>query len=513
MARFDEGIAEDLVGVGATEARRVRLWVRSRYPGKHELRLWPEGAARSQAVALPFDVGGDDLHADHTTSRAYPDDFMGARPLEPSAAYCFEIIRPADHAVVGSGRFETSPADAASAPDEFSIGVMSCHQPFADGGDYEPSSLRMLEVTERAFEEHAVKRVLMLGDQMYADLPKERALFDRSYFKQIAPEGRGSILECSREEVRKIYQRRYRNFWQIEQWRRLLSRWSCGLIPDDHEIIDNFGSAPEHASESWSNLREGALDASFDYEGSFFHARGAGRPHSMHFSFEYGPVACFVMDLRSEKRATNETIHLYGEQQFEDLRQFLGKHRERPVLMIGLSVPLVHLPSWLAAIGGKLMGENSDAADRWSYPKAREDRDRFIRLLMKHRDDNPQQRLVLLGGDVHTGVASEIVSSDGKHLAYQLVSSAVSNKESGLYRKVSELLPKMAVNSTVGTGDLACSIRLLDHDGVHEKNAVGELNVGLVTLRREGPEWAMRLCLLSHDSAGKARMVYRSPIL
>jgi len=39
------------------------------------------------------------------------------------------------------------------------------------------------------------------------------------------------------------------------------------MMHDDHELFDNFGAAPELASAEYAALRQGALDASFDYQG------------------------------------------------------------------------------------------------------------------------------------------------------------------------------------------------------------------------------------------------------
>ena len=47
---------------------------------------------------------------------------------------------------------------------------------------------------------------VLMGDQMYADYPEKLSLFDEKFFRTIAPPGRASILECSREEIRALYQ-------------------------------------------------------------------------------------------------------------------------------------------------------------------------------------------------------------------------------------------------------------------------------------------------------------------
>jgi alkaline phosphatase D len=503
VTAFDEDAA-DLVGVGMVSSTDARVWLRSRYPGRHILSVWPEAASFVHASRVGFDVGGDDPDADNTHAVEYPHRFAGAPRLEPSTRYRFRVTRDSDDTHVGEGGFETAPASIGSAPDRFAIAVMSCHQPFDDAGEYEPTGLRMLQCLESAFEQYSVKRILFIGDQMYADYPVPLSLFDPEYFARVAPPGTSSIFECSPEQVRKLYQRRFRVFLGVEALARLLARYPCGMVPDDHELIDNFGAAPAHSSPKWQAIREGALAACFDYEGLRFHRRASPRP-SMHFSFEYGPVAGFVMDLRSGKWATEERTQIYSEAQHADLEKFLSAHAHLPIVMLALSVPLVHLPDWLAAVGGYLIGEHSDAADRWSFPRAMADRARLVRLLRAHRERHPQQTLLLLGGDVHCGVLSEISFTDELVLGNQLVSSAVSNLESGLYRYISTLLPKLAESSVIGAGEHCCRIRLLEGEGEHRDNPFSGLNVGLVQLERVDGGWRHRLALVSCSTAGPPR--------
>ncbi len=54
-------------------------------------------------------------------------------------------------------------------------------------------------------------------------------------------------------------------------------------ILDDHEIVDNFGTPPEHSEPAFQNLRAGALDAFYDYQGARALQRqdGARRPRRL----------------------------------------------------------------------------------------------------------------------------------------------------------------------------------------------------------------------------------------
>jgi alkaline phosphatase D len=500
MSTFDQSL-DNLAGPGIVDGDSARIWVRSSQPGTHVLQIWPESGNR--VIEARFDVPADPAR-DQTTSVRWPHDFEHVPKLEPLTRYHFAVRRP-DGFVVGQGRFETAPPEPRRCPSRFSIAIMSCHQPFDDEGEFHAVSERQLSVLEALFEEHAVKRVLLLGDQMYSDLPERLSLFNPEYFARVAPPGRDTIFDCSAQEIRRIYQRRYRTFWNHPAWNRMLSSSPCHMIMDDHELIDNFGSHREHATPRWAALRAGALDAFFDYQALRVRAPAPERPSSLHFSFEYGPVAVFVMDLRSQRVSTNGTVEIYGDDQLEALANYLEQQSHRSVFVLGLSVPLVYLPAALADLAVRIADEGSDAHDRWGHERARHARTRLIRLLCEHQMRHPKQRLILVSGDIHTGVISEIVWTTPKLRALQLISSAVSNVEGLLVHALARFIPRLGVAFDVVDEAASCSVNLLGKGDVC-RNPYGGLNVGILEFSEtysETPQ--VRLKLVGHDESSPAR--------
>jgi phosphodiesterase/alkaline phosphatase D-like protein len=496
MSTFEAQAAENLIAVGATKAHTVRIWLRTSKPGPHVLRVWtladrtPRGEGR-------FFVDDNPVF-DGTTSVEWPTDFDRASPLRAHTAYGFSISR-GDGAAVGEGRFETAPEDPSNYPERFSIAILSCHQPFDKAGRLRSESDRQLRVLESAFEQHAVKRVLLLGDQMYSDLPETLSLFNEDYFRKIAPPTRTSLFDCSRAEVRRLYQERYRIFWSHPAWQRILSRFACSMIMDDHELYDNFGSAKEHATPRWAAVREGALDAFYDYQGLLPRARAGTRPESLHFYFEYGPVAVFVMDIRSQRRMDDHHIRVYNERQFQDLSAYLRSQSQRPIFVLGIGVPLVHLPRWAADAAARFAHEGKDVHDRWGYEKTRLYRNQLIDLLHEHQKSNPHQRLILASGDIHTGVLSELIWSKPELRALQIISSAVSNLEGVVLHKVAQAVALLGAAFDVSDEDTHCDVRLFG--GKPNHNPYAGLNAGIIEVSGAGSARPrIRLKLIGHDS-------------
>ena len=510
ISDFESGDIEDMAAVGACGATWVRFWVRVRHPGEHSIELWSREDERSASVELTLPAG-----ADGTLSFLYPSDVPGGSALEPVTLYRYRIFRGAE--LVGEGRFETAPLGARDCPPRFSFAVASCHQPFDAHGNVDPRALGLLGVLERALQEQDVKRVFLMGDQMYADYPKHCSLFEQKFFAKVAPPGRKDILECTSEEVRALYHRRYRAFWSHEGFRQLLANYSCHTIMDDHELKDNFGSAPEHAEPQWQAVREGALNAFQDYQGQLVRARGPQRPPSFDYHMTYGDVALYCLDLRSQRHNDGDKLQICSTEQLDALEAFLIKNADKQVFMLIVSVPLVIFPRWVAAMGMQLTGEDSDAADRWTNPKAAESCQRLTEILFENQKRNPRQRSVLLGGDIHVGCVVQFAWRDeAVRPMYQLVSSAMSNYTDVLARTLGKLVPQLHSEVEGPDGSLWARVQLIEGEGEAPQNPYDQLNVGIVEMTRQ-PDGTLgvRLKLITHDEADppNPRTVFCSALL
>lgn len=486
---FLDAGAQRLVAAGIPDDRSVRIWLRTDRTGDHVVELRPP----TGTPTLHRFVVAADPATDGTAVVRIPGD-VGEDPLAPNTRYGFEV-RAADGTSIGEGQFTTAPRSEADTPDRFAVAIASCHQPFDDEGNVRPVSLPLLDALGTELEHHGVRALLLLGDQVYADLPAGHSLFDDVAFRRVAPPGRKRLVDCTRAEVRSIYQHRYRAFWKVEAFARLQARFPTLCMLDDHEIIDNFGSDPLHATEEWAELVDGALDAFHDYQGLRAHDRP--RPPAFPTRFAWGPLAGLVLDVRSQRRSTTAGTHVMGETQWAMLDAFLDAERARPVLMLGLTVPLLHAPQWLVAAGAKVAPEGSALHEQWSHPSMCADRDRLVHRLLSHRRAAPEQRVILVSGDVHAGTVSEI-TFDGALPMLQVVSSAVSNLEHAAVREgsahVAEFTPAFETASGV-----RCAGRLLPGVARHAANPYAGLNAGIIELFREGGAWHVRVRLVGYD--------------
>lgn len=500
----------DAVAVGAVDARSVRLWVRAENAPSLELELLAADGAGWNAVArAQLDCSGAALdRADHTRTIVVPDDVPALGKLNPDRTYLVRVWRPYGP-LVGEGRFRTAWHGAGPTEGRLVFGLASCHQPFTGRGAIRAESARMLAASEKILREVDARFLLLVGDQIYADYPPTRSLFRPRFFRQVAPPGRRAPTDCTREELRRLYHERHRIFFGVDGFARLQAALPCYPMLDDHEIRDNFGTRVGDGDASHQALRDGALDAFYDYQASRVIGSNGERPTSFHYSLDYGPAAIFVTDVRSRRMPSEDVVRVYDDEQLADLEAFLAKNAEKPVLGIVVSVPIVHIESWMAGLVSTCTGHGSDAADRWSHPRMIGDRDRFLRLLRKHQCAHPKQRVILLGGDIHVGSAFCLEWSDGGPPTYQFTASALSHLQSRPSRWVAEKLPKTTHRVDLHDG-LTADVHLVEGIEGAQQNPYGGLNLGLVEVEWS-TECTLRFKLVSAQARSEEpRVVFES---
>lgn len=492
---------ERAVAVGRVTPSSARLWARSPGGGQHELVLWLSSASPGSGARFNFDAG-DNTERDHTFTIDYPNRFPGARPLEPVTRYRFRILRRGE--LVGEGQFETPPAKQSQMPARFAIGLASCHQPFDEDGTLHEAGRRMLRVAKTAWERSGVKKVMWVGDQLYVDYPPSQSLFDADYFKTVGPPGRASLLECTREEAQAVYHARYRRNWVQPEWLSLLAGFPSYPILDDHEVIDNFGSLPEHHEEKFKHLRQAAGAAYRHYQHSRVEDSPADHDGPYDYAFEYGAAQGYVLDVRSMRRsADGNHARIFAPHQLDRFREWLNANAHAPVLFVVVSVPIFFMPGWASRLARRVpVGSfREDAHDRWMHPQYREDRQRLLDSLREHQLRNPRQKVVLLSGDVHVGYASVCDwRSEPPAALYQIVSSSITHKLSSVDWHLARHIPRIHflvvdVSERYGRihllgGRLA---RLLEQP-------VGGLNVGVIDVDLSKGDALLNFKLFGEDA-------------
>ncbi len=166
-----------------------------------------------------------------------------------------------------------------------------------------------------------------------------------------------------------------------------------------------------------------------------------------------------------------------------DLQQFLDTHREKPVVFVVLSVPIIQLPKMLSRVLAKITPPGEDFSDRWSSGAHLRDRNRTLERIHRHQGENPNQCVVLLSGDIHIGCAHELRWKNpptGK--LYQFISSGMTHAIPRLTAYASGLLIRMNRMFEGGQKNVSGSFRLLPGTAGFRQNPFGRLNMGLIEI-------------------------------
>lgn len=522
--------AENLVGVGRVGPRSAHLWCRTRKTGLHRIRWNPIGASPAELV-LPkggertFEVP-DENGRDRTAGIRIPAPVSEeereneASALAPATRYRYRIERIADEEPLGTGTFRTAPVPTEPIDEPITFGFLSCHQPFDEEGAVQPGARQMLRAARTILEQHEARLLFTTGDQIYSDYPRSCNLMDPDYFRNVGPEERKDLFRCSAEEIRRLYQQRYRIFWSLDEWRELLARGPALPAIDDHEIVDNWGSGSTHSTADWQRVKEGALGAYADYQARGVAGDRTPGEEAFDYSVSWGPVSFYVMDLRSHRQIGKEG-RLIGESQKRRLERFLAETDPNEVVALVLTVPLVDLPRPLSQPLARILPFGDDLSDRWSTRSHRKDYDWFLRTLFAHRLERPEQPIVLLSGDLHVGYAHRIDWDADVAPVYQLVSSPITHRIDPFTRWLTGTLVRCKRRIATADGEIGADVTLLEGTAGAKGNPYTQRNIGILEVDPSGapsdpgsdsaPETPPKLAfrLYGHDR-GEPKTVFRS---
>lgn len=490
---FTSDAGDTWFSLGWADARQLRVWYEIVEPINVHVEIVNIATSAtvcagdvSLEIKRPFSAGALSL----------PHDLCEDAKLEPCTDYCVTITSGSETLL--KERVETSNEGHEGIPTRVSFGFFSCHQPFDKEGKLREDARDMMRLARDAFEAHNIGRLLLLGDQVYTDYPPNLSLFEESYCKVAGYTAEGNIFDADDANFRDAIEQRYRSFWRFPEFRALIRQFPNAMMMDDHDIIDNWGTSVEHNNPRFGRLKSFATDGWAAYQGS----RVAPHEHERRgadFSFRHGPVAGFVMDLRTEKYSDGEKIQIFSDAQFERLRAFCDEQNDAPVFLLCLTVPFLHVPNWFIDAATSLTAEDSDFADRWSNPKARHDRDRLLRFLKQHQLAHPDQKVAILSGDIHVGSLMKFTWDDNAGSFLQICSSAISNRQSETAVTLANLMPGYNYNMEIDGARLEAE--MADIEGT---NPWGGLNVGVLDIEQNGDEWTIcaRIIAMTDDRDG-----------
>lgn len=472
--------------VGGLADTSAFLWGRAQAPGSQ--------ATTSPDILLAWLGQQADLSDAWLAGQSYPlsanNGYAGVVPVQgllPETRYYYTLTLNAQTPSPAAGpypAFTTFPAAGTARSFAFAFG--SCFRPEDENGGQIFDQLEAYRQRHLADPQRALRFLLLIGDQIYAD--------DRQY------NSLGKVA-VSLEEYRQVYA----YTWGRPAFRDALKNIPVYMTLDDHEVDDDWtwrdferqraqipiwdrvkrwlqGAQPEEYQLSKARVQN-ALQAYWEHQG--MHARSyintprlspeghytlaTGDQGSLAYTFEYGAAAFFVMDTRSMRVKQNQRERsMLGEGQWQALESWLLSVRETyPVKFIISSCALL-FRMWADL-----------PRDRWTgFPR---ERHRLLQFLAQHEIEG----VYLLTGDLHSAhaISAELKTPTGKLLPLWEFCSTPFEQETNWLAKATYL----------PLGD-----RLLQNQQLHF--CLAEHNFGVVEVDFDGSQTQVRFRLQRPDT-------------
>jgi len=347
--------------------------------------------------------------------------------LEPGTEYetVFHGICSEDAAKVFT-RFKTKP----DVIKQFKILALSCDRPD-----------RMLLGQKNPWYEIAGKTynadvILHLGDQVYnkgEDSDHTCALFGSEFQQVTDPRKKKQWMKRAQELLAK----KYRDTWNKLKTRECLQQGCHLMIWSDNDVANDFTTLKDQNGEQAypAAFLQAGIKMYQEYQRSLWDINFSGGLDEMpgddeyfheYHSHVYGPVGIFLMDIRGH-RITEDGIQksdnpMICEAQWDAFDAFFD-NEDLKVIIVASEVPFVgDDPITIQEKAAKV----DFLKDHWPYNK-----DELVRVLDKcfnWKSQNENEREVLLiGGDIHCGVTSEIFDNETDLTIRHVTTSPVTN--------------------------------------------------------------------------------------
>jgi len=302
--------------------------------------------------------------------------------------------------------------------------------------DKGPSKRGKVNLFTKLYEEYVsqglVDVVVRHGDQVYADSAFK---IGKKIFQEEKEE---------KERDRKIveeYQKVYRKMWNAPDVAKIFANVSHLMLWDDHEIRNDFGTLPQDRDRSSMDyqIAKCARKAYWLYQRQLWDdvedVDSPDREHddecSMH---RFGWFGVMMVDGRGsrsfavsgEKKPGDDAHPFFSGSQWNKVSQALspgGLYDETKCLVVCHSMPPLFMSTWASQCMGKIPAQ----VDKMGLGLSPDEQCEYIELMHQWKA-RTQGEILLVGGDLHFGVQTDVMDKDGKQVLFKsLISSAISN--------------------------------------------------------------------------------------
>lgn len=271
------------------------------------------------------------------------------------------------------------------------------------------------------------------------------------------------------EIIKELYRSLYRDQWNHSPLQKLLATKSNHMILDDHDIYNGWGIHDEDRDprKIEYNIAVCAHQAYQEYQAQLW--RPITKQYQVDFrTLRHDKSAIFIMDVRNTRTFCRQKQRPYvGFQQMESLDILLSDKSVQSLVLV-CSIPILltdEILQWL-----KYVDVTCDIRDHWTQGENRSEHFMILDKLSKWKQEVPSRNLLLIGGDTHFFMETELwtinkrTNKKESKLGAQLITSPITNKPT-------EGFVAAAQNFITGnTKDLYERFRIVHNRKGHERN-------------------------------------------
>jgi hypothetical protein len=283
--------------------------------------------------------------------------------------------------------------------------------------------------------------LVALGDQAYVDAEPEEegslALFGGPRSNEL----RVDVTDPA--QWPQVLDRIYRMHFLIPTFHRALTNLPSTMVWDDHEIRDGWGSQRDEATlipktqQPWMEYFAATRKLTWEIEvagnlnagGEEITAFDARLDRELDTSFSWGDqLQVFLLDTRTVRGRPEGLV--MSDAQVERVANWFKPCGAKPsVFLFGVPVPMsVNHDDSVSAAGKALASELEDDINDgwWATTTAQSTRMRLETMIVDHAHRCPDDRIVVVSGDVHeSGLVA--IAREGKIIAYEVISSGIAS--------------------------------------------------------------------------------------
>lgn len=362
--------------------------------------------------------------------------------LTPKTRYAVQVSKC--RGAVEQSSFRTFPQEPAQC---LRIASISCNSIFITNKTITRISDLWSNLLTRIEGAEQLDLLVHIGDQIYGDgdrnldagAGKDRDKWSNRFkiAKHMLRNEPNSQWTEKKEEICEKYREVYRETWKHRETAKCLARCPNLMIYDDHEIRDNWGDDRSDQDKKSVDffIAQCAWIVNLEYQRQLYEDVDFSNLKEIKKDYHFhliGNVGLMFLDIRGSRTFHHEQgdeMRYLGSKQWEDIEKALGDDgifAKAQVLVICSPAPLVFLVPAITKAAGHTVQRLEDFKGHWSAHK--DEQVKMIKCLQtwKYSDYAKGREVLVLGGDVHCGGHSRILSN-GRVLFYQLTTSPIAN--------------------------------------------------------------------------------------